>query len=149
MLVDAGTLDRLITTAFSGISSSVAVYVPHGRPQPTGLDVPWFSHRLVVTGQPKIINSSQPDMANIAVFISMMCPGEALQANAYILGGALTTASGLLCYQRFVDSPATHQLDFQGYEITTNYAISTGSEGIASLLVAGSSTISGIACRTV
>lgn len=148
MLVDAGTIDRLVTTALNGISTSVAVYVPHGRPQPTGLSVPWFSHRIVVTGVPKNIASGEPDRANLSVYLSMMCPGQAIQDNAYTLGGALSTASGLLCYQRFVDSPVTHQLDFQGYEITTNYAISTGSEGIDSLLVAGMSVISGIVCRT-
>lgn len=152
MLVDYGVIDRLVSTAFGGISSSVAIYVPRGRAQPNDADnpsgVPWFFHKMRVTGGAKVISASEPDKARITVTIAAFAPESSIDANAYALGTAMTTAAGLIAFQRLADSgPQTHEVFFDGYEMDIDFTVDSAEAGSASLITAGIATITGFACR--
>lgn len=151
MLIDFGVIDHLVGAAFSTISSSIALYVPHGRPQPSGSDnssnVPWFFHRMKFTSEKKTINPNEPDKGRIQLFVQMFCPGQSIINDSSTLYTAIAAACALVTYQRFVDTPYTHELVLDGYDCESDYAVDDGGSGVASLLVSGSANISGFACR--
>lgn len=149
MLCDIGVVDKIVTTALLTIASTDALYVPHGRSQPTpetnSNNLPWFGHTLKITGLRKQIGSSETDRAEIHVILDGFCPAQAIQSSAYALSSAMTKAAALLCYQRFVDTPQTHQIVFDGYEASGPYDVGGGQGGDAALLVGFRLTINGLA----